>query len=66
MLCERVRLRPAGLRYVTVITPRGRRWLRRAAQLVGLAAVFAIAVLAVVFSEQVQERFAGLGYLASS
>ncbi len=45
-------------------SPPARQWLRRAAQILGLAAVFTIAVLAVVFSEQVQERFAGLGYLA--
>ncbi len=49
---------------MTVSSPRVRPWLLRAAQLLGLAAVFTIAVLAVVFSEQVQERFAGLGYLA--
>ena len=46
------------------VNPSARQWLRRAAQILGLAAVFTIAVLAVVFSEQVQERFAGLGYLA--
>lgn len=41
-----------------------RRWVRRSAQALGLSAVFAIALLAVVFGEHIQERFAGLGYLA--
>ncbi len=51
-------------------TPHGSRevsarvWLRRAAQILGLVAVFAIAVLAVVFSETIRDRFAELGYLA--
>ena len=38
--------------------------LRRLAQIGGLLAVFAIAVLAVVFGEEIQLRFEGLGYLA--
>ena len=42
----------------------GRRWVHRSAQAFGLIAVFAIALLAVVFGEHVQDRFAGLGYLA--
>ena len=37
--------------------------LRRLAQVSGLVAVFAIAVLAVVFVDEIQVRFAGLGYL---
>ncbi len=44
--------------------PASRVWWQRAAQAIGLVAVFAIAVLAVVFGEQIQERFAGLGHLA--
>lgn len=39
------------------------RRLRRLAQVGGLLAVFAIAVLAVVFVDEIQLRFAGLGYL---
>ena len=49
---------------LTTDAPRALPWLRRGAQVVGLLAVFTIAVLAVVYSDQVQERFAGLGYLA--
>lgn len=39
-------------------------WLRRATQILGLVAVFAIAVLAIVFGETVRDRFEGAGYLA--
>ena len=49
---------------MTASAPGALPWLRRGAQVVGLLAVFTIAVLAVVYSDQVQERFAGLGYLA--
>ena len=39
-------------------------WLRRLIQAVGLVGVFAIAVLAVVYSDQVNEHLQGAGYLA--
>lgn len=39
-------------------------WLRRLIQAVGLIGVFAIAVLAVVYSDLVHDRFQELGYLA--
>lgn len=40
-----------------------RAYLYRCLQVFSLVAVFAIAVLAVVFADQIQQRFAGLGYL---
>ena len=40
-----------------------RAWLRWATQALGLIAVFAVAALAVVYGEQLHQRFEGLGYL---
>ena len=38
--------------------------LKRIAQIVGLLAVFAIAILAVIYGDAVRERFEGAGYVA--
>ncbi len=44
--------------------PPARMWARRIAQALGLLTVFTVAVLAVVYGEEVRDRFEGAGYLA--